>query len=377
MLSRVVVLGAGYGGLMTAVKFEEKVKRLEDVEIVLVDRNDFHQYLHLAYEIVTGVKKPSDLTMPLSELLENRKIQFFQGNVSKVDLDEKTVITDKGNVPYDELVIALGSEPDYHHIKGAHENSFCVDSVEAAAQIKDKLKTMEKEKQPNIVVGGGGFTGVELAGEIVDEFNCCVTVLEGSNTLVPSWNKPEFSKKIAEVLADMGSKLILGKFISEVKPDSIMLNDGSQIEYDLFIWAGGVQGSQVVSSSGLRMGKNGRVLINEFCEAVGFPGVYVVGDCALVVDSDTGAVLPQCVEIALQQAEVVAQNLYADVTQRERTAYVPKFSGLILAIGERYGIGQVLGVKVEGRLAQTIKRIIHLRYVYEIAGLGEALKGVI
>jgi NADH dehydrogenase len=103
----------------------------------------------------------------------------------------------------------------------------------------------------------------------------------------------------------------------------------------------------------------------------------VVGDCALVVDSDTGAVLPQCVEIALQQAEVVAQNLYADVTQRERTAYVPKFSGLILAIGERYGIGQVFGVKVEGRLAQTIKRIIHLRYVYEIAGLGEALKGVI
>lgn len=377
MLSRVVILGAGYGGLMTAVKFEEKVRNLKDVEIVLVNRNDFHQYLHLAYEIVTDVKKPADLTMPLPELLENRKIRFFQGNVRKVDLDEKSVITDKGNIRYDELVIALGSEPDYHHIKGAQENSFCVDSVEAAAQIKDKLKTIEKEKQPNIVVGGGGFTGVELAGEIADEFNCCVTVLEGSNALVPSWNKPEFSKKIAEVLTDMGSKLVLGKFISEVKPDLIILNDGSQIEYDLFIWAGGVQGSQVVSSSGLRIGKNNRVIINEFCEAVGFPGVYVVGDCALVVDAETGAVLPQCVEIALQQAEWVAQNLYADMTQAQRTAYVPKFSGLILAIGEKYGIGQVLGVKVEGRLAQTIKRIIHLRYVYEIAGLGEALKGVI
>jgi len=362
---------------MTAVKLEEKTRRLKNVEIVLVDRNDYHQYLHLGYEIVTGVKKVSDLTIPLAELLEKRSIRFFQANVNKIDLDDKLVITDKGELSYDELVIALGSEPDYHSIRGAKEYSFCVDSVEAAAQIKDKLKTMEKEKEPNVVVGGGGFTGVELAGEIADEFNCCVTVLEGSNALVPSWNKPEFSRKIAEVLTEMGAKLVLGKFISEVKPDVIILKDGSQIEYTVFIWAGGVQASQVVSTSGLRIGKNNRVLINEFCEALGFPGVYVVGDCALVVDPETGTVLPQCVEIALQQAEVVAQNLYADVTQKERTVYVPKFSGLILAVGERYGIGEVFGVKVEGRLAQTIKRIIHLRYVYEIAGLGEALKGVI
>jgi NADH dehydrogenase len=370
-----VILGAGYGGLLTAVKLEKKAKRLEDVEIVLVDRNDYHQYLHLAYEIVTDVKKVSDLTMPLSELLEKRKIRFFQACVREIDLADKVVRTDKGDLPYYELVIALGSEPNYCHIRGAEEYSFCVNSVEAAAQIRDNLKkTLAREKDPKIVVGGGGFTGVELVGEIVDELKCCVTIIEGSKRLVPSWNIPEFSRKVATVLAEMGAKFIFGKFIVEVKQDTVVLNDGSQVECSLFIWTGGVQGSRVASCSGLKTGKDNRVLINEFCEAVGFPGIYVVGDCALVVDSKTGAILPQCVEIALQQAGVVAENLYADVTKNERTAYVPKFSGLILAVGEKYGVGKISGVKVEGRLAQTIKRMIHLRYVYEIAGLEEVLK---
>ncbi len=361
--------------MLTAVKLEEKAKRLKDVEIVLVDRNDYHQYLHLAYEIVTGVKKVSDLTIPLSELLKKRKIRFLQASIHSIDFADKLVRTDKGDVPYWELVIALGSEPNYCHIKGAEEHSFCVSSVEAAAQIRDNLKkTLARKKNATIVVGGGGFTGVELAGEIVDEHKCCVTIIEGSKTLLPTWNIPEFSRKVANVLTEMGAKLILGKFIAEVKQDTVVLNDGSQVECSLFIWTGGVQGSHVTSYSGMKTEKGNRVKINKFCEAVGFPGVYAVGDCALVVDPKTGETLPQCVEIALQQAEVVAQNLYADATKNERTVYTPKFSGLILAVGEKYGVGKISGVKVEGRLAQTIKTMIHLRYVYEIAGLGKVLK---
>jgi NADH dehydrogenase len=370
-----VILGAGYGGLLTAVKLEEKAKHVKDIEVALVDRNDYHQYLHFAYEIVTGVKKVSDLTIPLTELLEKRKIRFFQACVREIDFANKLVRTDKGDLPYCEVVIALGSEPNYYNVKGAEEHSLCVSSVEAAAQIRDELKDISaQEKEPKIVIGGGGFTGVELAGEIVDEIKCCVTIIEGSKALLPSWKIPEFSKKVADVLTDMGAKFIFDKFIVEVRPDTIVLNDGNQVEYSLLIWTGGVQASRVTVCSGLKIGKGNRVVINQFCEAVGFPGVYVVGDCALVVDSKTGEVLPQCVEIALQQAEVVAKNLYADMIGSERTIYVPKFSGLILAVGEKYGIGKISGVKVEGRLAQMIKRMIHLRYVYEIAGLTEAFK---
>lgn len=360
---------------MTAIKVEEKVKRLKDVEIVLVDRNDYHQYLHLAYEIITGVKKPSDLTVPLTELLQKRNIRFFQATVLEIDFAKKVVKTSNGNLPYYELVVALGSEPNFHHIKGAEEYSFCVSSVETAIQIRDKLKkVLAQEKDAKVVVGGGGFTGVEVAGEILDEFKCCVTIVEGSKTLLPSWGILKFSRKVADVLTEMGAKFIFGKPIMQVKPNAIVLCDGSEIEYSLFIWTGGVQSSRVVSKSGSKTGKDNRVLINEFCEAVGCPGVYIVGDGALVVDRKTGEVLPQCVEIALQQAEVVAENLYADVIGIERTVYVPKFSGLILAVGEKYGIGKISGVKIEGRLAQMIKRIIHLRYIYDITGLGGVFK---
>jgi NADH dehydrogenase len=360
---------------LTAVELEEKVRRLGDVEVVLVDRNDFHQYVHLAYEIVTGVKKVSDLTVPLSELLEKRRIRFVQANVDAIDLVNKVVKTDSGDVPYSELVVALGSEPSYYNIKGVEEHAFCVCSVEAAAQVRDELmKVMAQEEKPKIVVGGGGFTGVELAGEIADELKCCVTVIEGSEGLLPSWGIPEFSRKVAAVLAEMGVEFILGKSIAEVKSDVVVLNDGSQVEFSVFVWASGVQASRIARESGFRTGKNGRVMIDEFCEAVGFPGVYVVGDCALVADPRSGDVLPQCVEVALQQAEVVAENLYADVMGAEKTEYVPKFSGLILAVGERYGIGRISGVELEGRLALTVKKLIHLHYVYQIAGLGQMLR---
>ena len=196
-MQQIVVLGAGYGGLMTALQLEENTRNLQDVNVILVDRNDFHQYLHLSYEIVTGVKKAEDVVIPLSELLEKRKIQFHQATVERIDLSQKTVHTDKGDLPYSELVIALGSEPNFYNIKGA-ENAFCVCSIESAVRIRDELKKLRaQEKDINVIVGGGGFTGVELAGEIADELKCCVTLIEGASMLLPNWGIPEFSGKVA------------------------------------------------------------------------------------------------------------------------------------------------------------------------------------
>jgi NADH dehydrogenase len=375
MNKSVVILGAGYGGLMTAVKLETKTNAIANLEIVLLDRNPYHQYVHLAYEIVSNVKKVSDLTLPMTELLTNRKIRFVQAVVNEIDLHNKTVKTDKTEIPYDELVIALGNEPDFYGIKGAEEFSLAFNSVESADKIRDELrKIFSENKNPTIVIGGGGFTGIELAGEILDEYNCCVTIVEGANEILPSWNEPEFSQKVASVLTDMGAKLLIGKFIVEVKPHSVTLRNGSEIEASVFIWTAGVQASTLVKKSGLKTGKNNRALINEYCEAVDFPGVYVVGDSALVADSETGEIFPQCIEIALQQAEIAAENIFADLEGKQKTVYHPKFNGLILAVGERYGIGRIYGRILEGKVAQIVKRLIHLQYVYEIAGLKKVVK---
>ena len=374
MKEKLVILGAGYGGLMTAIKLEEQLKHLKNTEIILVDRNDYHQFLHLAHEIATGVKKVSDLTIPMDELLTNKKITFLQATVTGIDLNSKIIHTEKEDIGYQKLVVALGSQPNYYNIKGAKQNSFSISSVEAAAKIQDKMQAIfTRNENPKIVVGGGGFTGVELVGEILDEFKCCVTIVDYSDHLLSSWNIPEFSQKVTKVITEMGANLVLGKRITEVKPDAVVLDDGQQLECSLFIWTGGIQGSKVINRSSFKTGYGNRVVINEFCEAEGFPNVSVVGDCALVIDPSNGEVLPQCIEIALQQAEVVAKNLYADIKRSSRTVFVPKFSGLVLSVGEKYGIGKISGVKVEGRIAQMIKRIIHLRYVYEIVGLKEVI----
>jgi NADH dehydrogenase len=355
MNKRIVILGAGYGGLMTAIKLEKKTKNRDDTEIILVDRNDYHQYVHLAYEIVTDVKKISDLTIPISELIANRKIQFIQANITEINTGNKTVKTDKSSLQYDELVIALGSEPNFYGIKGAQENSLSFNSVESAAKIRDLLKNLfQKNRTPNIVIGGGGFTGVELAGEIADEY--------------------KFSQKVSEVLLEMGAKMVLGKLIVEVTPSEIKLKDGNSVRSSVFIWTAGVQGSSLLRKSGIKTGKGNRAVINEFCEAVDFSKVYVVGDCALVVDPENGKILPQCIEVALEQAEAVAVNIVADLDGSPKKAYRPKFSGLILAVGEKYGIGEIFGGTIEGKVAQMIKRLVHLQYVYEIAGLKEVVE---
>ncbi len=371
----IVILGAGYSGLMTAIKLEAKIRARDNVEIVLVDKNDYHQYVHLSYEIVTGVKKVSDLTLPLSELLEKRKVRFVQATVSGIDPKNKTVKTDNGDIPYTTLVIALGSEPNYYGINGTQEHSLLLNSVDSAAKIRDKLNEIfRKIGRPNIVIGGGGFTGAELAGEIVDERGCCVTIIEGSDKLLPSWNEPEFSEKIAKILTEEGTKLMLGKIITQVDADSVTLKDGTKIPTELFIWTAGVQASTLVKNSGLRTGKGNRAVIDEHCQAEGYPDVYVVGDSALVTDPETGTILPQCVEIALETAEIAADNIAASLNGSELKVYKPKFSGLILAVGEGYGIGKLYGRTVEGRIAQMLKRIIHLHYVYEVAGVREAMK---
>ncbi len=375
MKNKVVILGAGYGGLMTAVKLEAKTRNLNDLEIVLIDKNPYHQYVHLSYEIVTDVKKVSDLTLPLAEVLAKRKIHFLQATVNGIDLHDKIVKTDKGEVSYNELVIALGNEPNFYGIKGAQEYSLSLNSVESAARIRNKISEIfSKDQHSPIIVGGGGFTGVELVGEILDEYKCCVTIVEGSDKLLSSWDIPEFSKKVATFLTDMGANLLLKKVIVEVKPDSIVLEDGRQIQCSLFIWTAGVQASTLLKKSGLKTGKGGRAVINEFCEAFDFPSVYVVGDSALVIDPDSGNPLPQCIDIALQQAELVSRNIVADLKGDLKTAFRPKFKGLILAVGEAYGIGKIFGVTIEGKVAQIVKRLVHLEYVYEIAGLREVTK---
>jgi len=374
-MKQLVILGAGYGGLLTALKLENRTRQMRDVQIVLIDKNYYHQYLHLSYEIVANVRKVSDLTIPIPQLLRNKKIRFLHAKVRDIDLTNKRVRTDRGDVPYHVLVVALGSEPNYYNIKGAKENSLSLSSMEAAVQIRDKLKkVMERDEEAEIVVGGGGFTGIELAGEIVDELKCCVTMVEAAKTLLPSWEEPKLSGEVYNVLTKMGMDVVLGKSIVEVKSNVITLNDGRQIECSLFVWSGGVQGSRVASESGLKTGKNNRVVINEFCEVIEFPGVYVVGDCALAVDPKSGEILPQCIQIALQQAEVVAKNIYADITGGKRTVYVPRFNGLILTVGRKYAVGKIFGVHVEGWLAKSLGRLIHLHYVYQLSGLGEALK---
>ncbi len=371
-MNQILILGAGYAGLMTGLKLEQKTHNQKNTKITLIDRNDYHQYLHLSYEIVTGVKKTTDITIPIQELIEKRNIKFHQAEIQYINLKNKTIQTEKGNHPYTHLVIALGSEPNFFNIKG-HQNAYCVCSVQAAENIKNQLK---KEPNPKIVIGGGGFTGVELAGEIADEFKCCVTIIEATNTLLPTWENPEFSKKATKTLTDMGAQFIFNKCITEIKPNQVTLNDGTNIPFSLFIWTAGVQANHLIPQCGLKTEKNNRATINQYCQAPDRPEVYIIGDSAHVTDPQTNKTLPQCIEIALQQADNVAKNLNADLTNTPKTPYTPKFSGLILAIGEKYGIGKVAGITVEGKIALMAKKVLHLHYIYEISGLAQALEAI-
>ena len=224
-----------------------------------------------------------------------------------------------------------------------------------------------------MVVGGGGATGVELAGELAEVLpevasrrglapdRPAVLLVEAGPTILAG-SSPQLISKAIRILADLGVQVRTNAAIAAATEEGFRLKDGQLIQGGVFVWAGGVKAPGLVAASGLPTGHNGRVKVDRYLRALDHPEIYVAGDLASVVDPRTGHVLPSLAQVALEEGETVARNLEAELADRPLEAFTFHDKGFVVSVGPRRGVADVAGISTGGRLAHLLKDAIEWEY---------------
>lgn len=400
MAKQIVILGAGYGGIRTAhvlnqllLGYYENYNMHSTHKIILIDKNDYHTLMTQLYQPAAGTASLNNYRVPIKELIRDKNIQFIKGNIDQIDLDNRCVIINRNEkVYFSHLVNALGNEPEYFGIEGLQQNSISINSFHKAAKIKlqvdDIIKNLvshhERNQQASFVIGGGGLTGVEFAGELAERLQClknnyCITgdqfkivLVEGSENLLPGMSSTVYTYA-KQALQRLGVEVITGDFIKKATADTVYLASGRKIPYNSFIWAGGIRGNSIAAKSGLATDQRGRVLVNHYLQCQQHEKIYAIGDSALVKDAKTGEPVIATAQAAMQQGTTAAYNVYADILGLQKKKYIPSLICLLIHIGSQDAVGEPVNkfknIKLKGSLAAWIKNLIPLKYSFVVGGV--------
>jgi NADH:ubiquinone reductase (H+-translocating) len=383
MVDRIVIAGAGYAGLHVALRLTGKLRNNPMVELTLVDRHDYHQALTELPRVAGGTRAADAVRVPLHEVLAKR-VRFVQAEITGFDLAGRRVLTGDGPIGWTWLVLALGSRPNDFAIPGLGERALSLYSASDAERVwaavnkalEDAAAATDPERQrclATAVVGGGGATGVELAGELAEMLPKVASVrglavdrpavlLVEAGPSILAGSSPQLIDKATRILSELGVQVRTNATIEAATEEGFRLKDGELVEGGVFVWAGGVKAPEIVVDSGLPTGHNGRVKVDQHLRVLDRPEIYVAGDLASVVDPLSGHVLPPLAQVALEEGETVARNLDAELEGRQLEAFTFHDKGFVVSVGTSRGVADIAGITTGGRLTHVLKDAIEWEY---------------
>jgi NADH:ubiquinone reductase (H+-translocating) len=358
---QVVIVGGGFAGVGCARALAGR----NDVQVTLVDRNNYHQFQPLLYQVATCQLASSDIAYALRKLFaDDENVDVRLGEVASVDPAARIVtMADDQRLGADALVIAAGSQPNFFRTPGAAEHAFPLYSLDDARRLRSRILALFEEaaRDPalieqgalNFVVVGGGPTGVELTGGLADLIHDTMSVeyhdlavsaaqvhiVDLGHTLLGPFSD-EAHDYVAKVLGRKGVRLHLGVAVTEVTERSVSLADGSTIQTHCVVWGGGIKGPALAGSAGLPHGRGGRIDVQPDLTIDGAPGVYAVGDVANIPSPD-GQAHPQLGSVALQSGTAAAHNILADFAGKPRKPFHYHDKGIMAMIGRGAAIAEV------------------------------------
>jgi NADH:quinone reductase (non-electrogenic) len=378
---RVLVLGGGFAGVGAAQKLEDA-----DADVVLVDRHNYHTFQPLLYQLASGLIEQTTVGHSLRDLVARHdNTTVHQATVTAVDLDAREVRFDELEpMTYDYLVFGLGAEVNYFGTEGAAEHAFPMYTLPHAVRLKDHLlerweaadhdPSLVEDGALNIVVVGGGPTGVETAGAVAELYRADfakdypklpqdrarVILVEAGPELF-SMFKPKLREYTAKALTERTVEVKTGAMVSSVSPTRVKLKSGEELETHTLVWGAGLQGNQLVQTLGLELQRGNRIGVGPDLALPDHPEVYVLGDAAAIVDAKTEQVLPQLGSVALQSGEHAGEAIARRIAGKEAKPFKYKDKGTMATIGRGAAVVQMLaGRTMTGKKAQVAWGAVHL-----------------
>lgn len=395
--TKIVILGAGYGGILTAKKLAKTFKKNDKVSITLIDKNSYHTMLTELHEVAAGRVPEEAIRINLEKVFVGRPVNIELDEINTIDFENKKLVGKVSTYEYDYLVIGTGSKPTFYNVKGAKENALTLWSYEDAITIKNHILDMmakasvetDLDKRQHLLtfmVIGCGFTGIEMIGEIaewkerlchkftIDPSEVTMYVVDMLPTVLPTFHDKLINKTVKR-LEKLGVDIITQANITEVQENFVCIKDQDKIETHTTIWAAGVEGNDIIENLDLEKSGRGRLRTDEYLRAIDQENVFVVGDNIFYIPEGDERPVPQMVENAEHSAKLVAKNVKHSIEGSELKSYNPVFHGAMVCIGGRYGVAQV-GTKnkdyyFSGFLAMVIKHIINVIYFIQIAGFAK------
>ncbi|MFC5541910.1 MAG: NAD(P)/FAD-dependent oxidoreductase [Bacilli bacterium] len=389
MSKHIVILGAGYGGLLTALTLR-KYANEDEAKITVVNKYPDHQLITELHRLAGGTISEKAISFPLKKLFKGKNIETVIQEVKSFNVENKEVFLANGSVlSYDYLVVALGSQTGFFGIPGLEENSMVLKSVDDAKKIynhiENKIASYAKTKDEadaTIVIGGGGLTGVELVGEIVDNApNICakyavdpgelkIKLIEAGPKILPVL-PDELIERATKSLEARGVEFLTGLPVTGVEGNVISLKDGSTITANTFVWTGGVAALPIVQESGLECDR-GKAIIDEYLRSKSHPDVFVVGDASVALPEGGGRPLyAPTAQNAWQMGEFAGYNIYATIKGQKLKEFSPVNSGTLASLGRKDGVATVgsNNILLKGLPASLMKEASHVRYLSHIKAL--------
>ncbi|HZY42823.1 MAG TPA: NAD(P)/FAD-dependent oxidoreductase [Anaerolineae bacterium] len=381
----IVIAGAGYAGLAAA----RSLGHANRTRVILINQYDYHLLQFQLHEAAVNKIETESLALPLTSLLP-RGVELVTAKIERFDFAARTVHTDRGHVPYDRLIIALGSQPATFNIPGLSEHALMLKTLSNAQRIRghlevtlSALKAQSRATPYPLVIGGAGITGVELAAELseglkdftreydLDRNVIKIVLIEAAPTVLPGFDRKTIDEA-ARVLTELGIDVRTSTAIERVEADRVVVkaNGVSEaIDTQTVIWTGGVKANALVVNSGLTLGERGAAVVDEYLRSIDYPEVSVVGDNALVRDPRDGRVAIPCGQLAAKQGKYAGQQILADLSGDVQTPYVPLIDGLLISLGSYRGVGTIGPVWVRRLIARLGKIGAETRYLFTIGGV--------
>lgn len=388
-MERIAIIGGGYAGVAAAKKLAKKFKRNKEIEIILIDKNPYHTLMTELHEVAGARVAPEAVKVHFDKIFAASKVKFVRDLVESVNFKSHEIIGSKESYAYDYLIIGTGAEPTYFNLPGIEEHAFPLWAYDDAMDIREHTDKMfrkalaerdpvKKQELLTFVVAGAGFTGMEMAGELMerkrklcrryginkDEVN--IIIVEAMADVLPML--PPKDRQVAiKYYKKKNIEIKVNSRCTKATANSLELHTGEIIPTQTIIWTCGIQGTDFADALDIESRHVRRPQPNKYLQSEKYPSVYFAGDMIWFMEDEKP--LPQIVETAMQTGETSAKNIIASITGKELEEHKSNYHGVMVSLGSKYGVSHTNGFSMRGFMAIALKHFVNFHYLFSICGL--------